>query len=156
MEIKEDSLVDLGFVNRLTNLPITPREKEILFDFLGDFNKAWCKKASALGVIISANLFDHNKKPSITHSLDTGAAWMSLALEGARRGYVVHGMQGFDYEKVRKGLNIPTTFTVEAMFAIGKFADPSTLPKEMAEKEVPSQRRKVEEFTNFEGKFKWK
>ena len=30
MEIKEDSLVDLGFVNRLTNLPVTPREKEIL------------------------------------------------------------------------------------------------------------------------------
>ena len=30
MVIKEKSLIDLGFVNRLTELPITNREKEIL------------------------------------------------------------------------------------------------------------------------------
>ena len=134
----------------------TPKEKEKLFGLLGDFNKAWCKKAAALGVIISHDLFEHNNKPAVTHSLDTGAAWISLALEGARRGLVVHGMQGFDYEKARKVLNIPKEYTVEAMFAIGKLADASTLPKEIAEGEVPSQRKKVEEFTNFEGKFEWK
>lgn len=31
MEIKENGLIDLGFVNRLTELPITHREKEVLF-----------------------------------------------------------------------------------------------------------------------------
>ena len=30
MNVRENEIVDLGFVNRLTNLPITNREKEVL------------------------------------------------------------------------------------------------------------------------------
>ena len=30
LDLKESSLIDLGFVNRITELPITNREKEIL------------------------------------------------------------------------------------------------------------------------------
>jgi hypothetical protein len=33
---------------------------------------------------------------------------------------LVHGMQGFDYEKARIGLEIPDNFDVMAMIAIGK------------------------------------
>ena len=131
------------------------KEKGQFMNFLGDFNRQWCKNASALVVIVSSNLFDHNKNPSKTHSFDTGAAWMSLALEGARRGLVVHGMEGFEYEKVRKELNIPQTYTVEAMCAIGKPGKLGVLSPEMAKREVPSGRKKVGEFLNLEGKFVW-
>ncbi len=131
------------------------KEKGQFMNFLGDFNRQWCKNASALVVIVSSNLFDHNKKASITHSFDTGAAWMSLALEGARRGFVVHGMEGFDYEKVRTELKIPQTYTVEAMCAIGKPGKLSVLSPEMAKREVPSGRKKMNEFVNLDGKFEW-
>ena len=134
----------------------TGKEKKKFMEFLGDFNRQWCKNASALVVIVSSNLFDYNKTPSKTHSFDTGAAWMSLALEGARRGYVVHGMEGFDYDKVRQVLGIPSSYTVEAMCAIGKPAAASILPEEIAKREVPSQRKPVQEFVNLEGKFGWR
>jgi nitroreductase len=62
------------------------------FSFLVDFNKSWCEKAALLGVIAAETLFEKNKKPSITHALDTGAAWENLALEGNSRNLVVHGM----------------------------------------------------------------
>ena len=40
MELRENNLLDLGFVNRLTELPITNREKEVLFHLAhGETNK---------------------------------------------------------------------------------------------------------------------
>ncbi len=134
----------------------TAEQKEKFMDFLVDFNKQWCKNAGALVLILSANNFTHNNQPAQTHSFDTGAAWMSLALEGARRNLVVHGIQGFDYDKVRTVLNIPDNYTIEAMFAVGKFAKKKVLPKDMQEKETPSGRKEVSEFVNWDGVCSWK
>lgn len=122
------------------------------FDLMGEFNQNWTKNAAALVVFISRTHFDFNGEPSVTHSFDTGAAWENLALQGWLKGLVVHGMQGFDYERARKELNIPEGFRVEAMAAIGKPADPSTLPDDLLAKETPSDRRKLEK-TICEGPF---
>lgn len=123
------------------------------FDLLVDFNKGWCDKAAVLGVITSSKIFEQNKKPSVTHSLDAGAAWENLGLEGNSRDLVVHGMEGFDYEKARKALKVPDEYDVLAMFAIGKPAPKETLPPELQKREAPSPRKKVSEFA-FEGGFK--
>lgn len=120
-------------------------EWEALFNLMVDFNKQWAKNAAVLVVVISHNYFDYNGKPSQTHSYDAGAAWMSLALEGSIRGLVIHGMQGFDYDKARKNLSIPDDYTVEAMIAIGKKAPKEKLPLEMQQKEFPSDRRSLSE-----------
>jgi len=130
-------------------------EWSVLFDLMVPFNQSWTKNAAALLVFVSKNNFDHNGKPCCTHSFDTGAAWMSLALEGSSRGYVVHGMQGFDYEKARKNLNIPEDHTVEAMAAIGKRAPKENLPEDLRKKEEPSLRRPMEEIV-FQGKLQKK
>jgi nitroreductase len=123
------------------------------FDLLVDFNKQWCQKAALLGLIASHKTFERNNKPSPTHSLDAGAAWENLALEGTSRGLVVHGMEGFDYSKARKDLNIPESYEVLSMFAVGKRAPKEDLPEEMQRKETPASRKKVAEFA-FEGGFK--
>src|SRR5436190_18626731 len=52
-----------------------------LFALLADGNKAWCDKAGALIVVTSKNLSQRGQLAR-THSFDTGAAWMSLALQG--------------------------------------------------------------------------
>ena len=124
--------------------------------FLVPFNQSWCKNAAALVVIISRNKSDYKDKPNPTHSFDTGAAWVSIALEGARRGYVVHGMAGYDEKRVREELKIPNLFTIEAMCAIGKIAKPEVLPKEIAKSEKPNQRKKLKDIVNWKGKFEWK
>jgi nitroreductase len=77
-------------------------------------------KSYKLVVVISGKNFEYNKKYSITHQYDAGAAWENLALEASSRGLVAHGMQGFDYEKARIELEIPDNFDVMAMIAIGK------------------------------------
>ena len=78
---------------------------------------------------------------------------MSLALEGCRRGYVVHGMEGFDFEKARKDLEIPDDYQVEAMAAIGKRAPKESLPPELQKREAPSPRKELNKII-IEGKFR--
>jgi len=132
----------------------TEKDKEEFMAFLGDFNKQWCKNAGALVIVLSANTFD-NDQPSKTHSFDTGAAWMSLALEGARREFVVHGMEGVDYDKIKQVLQVSENFTVEMMIAIGKFGKRSQLLGELKKRELPSLRKKLDEIISWNS-FKWR
>jgi len=126
---------------------------QTFFDLLVEANKVWAKNAAVLVVFISRKIFDHNDEPSITHSYDAGAAWENFALQGCRQNLVVHGMEGFDYERARTDLRIPDEFQVEAMAAVGKPGPKELLPEKLRGRESPNDRRKLSE-SIFEGPFK--
>ncbi|MDA8098088.1 MAG: nitroreductase family protein [Nitrospiraceae bacterium] len=136
------------FLYALRNTP----HWETFYNLLTPGNQSWCRSAAALFVIISKTTFDHNNKPARTHSYDAGAAWFSFALQGVSMGLVVHGMQGFNYDRAREDLGVPEGYQVEAMAAVGRPGDPDDLPLALQEREVPSQRKKVDEIA-FEGGF---
>jgi nitroreductase len=117
----------------------------VFFDLLFEANKSWAKNAAVLVLFISRKTFDYNDEPSITHSYDTGAAWENFALQGWRQGFVVHGMEGFDYERARVDLSIPEEFQVEAMAAVGKPGAKESLPEKLRKRESPNDRRKLTE-----------
>ncbi len=123
----------------------------LFLDLLVESNKVWCVNAAALAVLISKTTFE-NGKPCRTHSYDCGAAWMSLALQGSMMDLVVHGMQGFDYERARTALNIPDDCQVEAMAAIGRPGPIDGLPEALQVRETPGDRRSLEQ-TICEGAF---
>jgi len=125
---------------------------QTFFELLVDANKAWAKNAAVLVVFISRKFFDHNDEPSVTHSYDTGAAWENFALQGFHQRLVVHGMEGFDYERARKELRIPDEFQVEAMAAVGRPGPKEVLPEKLQARESPNDRRKLAESV-FEGPF---
>jgi nitroreductase len=122
------------------------------FDLLVEGNQAWCDRAAMLGVVLSHKVFTRNGKPNPVHTFDAGLAYENLALQGAAMGLVVHGMQGFDFERARRDLNVPDDYSVDAMFAVGRPGDPANLPDKMRDMEKPSGRKPVEEFI-CEGKF---
>ena len=122
------------------------------FELLVDFNKQWCKNAAVLILIISQDTFSYNGKPCRTHSFDTGAAWMSFALQGHLNGLVVHAMEGFDYERARIAAAVPVGYTIECMVAVGQPGARESLPAELQSKEEQSDRKSVSEFV-FEGHF---
>ena len=127
---------------------------QTFFDLMVPQNQVWTKNAAALLVFISKTTFDFNGKPYPTHSFDTGAAWENLALQAWLKGYVAHGMQGFDYDKAKTALDIPEGFRVEAMAAVGRPGKKEDLPPENQKREAPSERKKLSEIV-CEGKFSW-
>jgi len=122
------------------------------FDVIIEFNQGWTKHAAVLMVVVSRKTFESNDQAAPTHSFDAGAAWQNLALQGSTMGLVVHGMQGFDYEKARAVLNIPEHFQVDAMIAVGKPGKREDLPEDLQEREQPSDRKPVAEIV-IEGGF---
>lgn len=113
---------------------------EMFFGWLGEFNQSWCVNASALVVTLSRKKSFYKDASQRTHSFEAGAAYENLALEGAARGLVVHGMAGFDYDKVHEDLGLNDDWQVEMMAAIGVLGKTEDLPEELQEREVPSER----------------
>lgn len=117
--------------------------------FLGllvEANQAWAHTAAALVLVISKKTFTRNGSDNRVHVFDAGAAWQNLALQGADIGLVVHGMAGFDMDRARAELRIPDDFSIIAMVAVGRPGPLENLPESMRAGEVPSGRKKVEEF----------
>ena len=154
-EIEEEELMTLfeaarwapsAYNNQPWRILYARRQSEhwpLFFGLLAETNKAWARNAAALLLFVSKTTFDHNGKPSITHSFDTGAAWENLALQGFLKDYVVHGMQGFDYDRARKSLGVPDEFSIEAMVAVGRPGKKELLPEAMQGRESPVNRREL-------------
>ena len=124
---------------------------DTIFNLMNEGNQVWAKNAAVLIVVISKTTFDSGK-PARTHSYDAGAAWVSLALQGSLLNLVVHGMQGFDYDRAKQELQVPDDYQVEAMIAIGRHGKKEDLPDYLQEREFPSPRKKVSEIA-MEGMF---
>ena len=65
--------------------------------------------AAMLVVILAHKVFSKNGKPNPVHLFDSGCAFENLALQGTAMGLVVHGMQGFDYDKAQLRSKCRTT-----------------------------------------------
>ena len=120
-----------------------------LFGLLGEKNQRWVKHGALLVVVLSTAT-DPTGKVLRTHTFDAGAAWENIALQASAMGLVIHGMQGFDYDRARSELQVPEQMTVEATFIVGRPGSVADLPEDLQEREKPSQRRPVAEFA-FEG-----
>jgi nitroreductase len=127
---------------------------QAFFDLMVPQNQEWTKDAAALFVFVSKSTFDFNGKPYPTHSFDTGAAWENFALQAWLKGYVVHGMQGFDYDRAKSTLKIPDGYRVEAMIAVGKPGKKEDLSEQNQKREAPSDRKKLSEIV-CAGPFRW-
>ena len=121
---------------------------------LSNTNKSWAAKAAALIAFVSKQTLEFGDKvvASPTHSFDTGAAWMSFALQASLAGWHTHGMAGFDGERLRGVLAVPETFAIDAVAAIGKIGDGADLPENLRAREVPSDRKSLADLV-FSGSF---
>ena len=122
------------------------------FNILVEANQVWCKNAAVLLVILSKKTFTKNGKPNPVHTFDAGLSTMNLMLQATAMGLIAHGMAGFDRDKARADLKFSDDYQPEAMIAIGWPGDPDKLPKELAEREVVTDRKKIAEFAH-EGVF---
>lgn len=127
-------------------------------DFLMTGNKAWAREAGALVIVISKTHYvtaSHTEpRFTRTHSFDTGAATFAFQLQAMKLGYHTHPMGGIHQDKIRTDLGLPDEgFVIEAAIAVGRKAEADTVPDNLKEREVPSQRMAIADFA-FYGTFK--
>jgi nitroreductase len=118
---------------------------QTFYELLAEGNRLWCVRAGALLCVVAKTTFG-NGIPMRTHAFDTGAAWMSLALQASRMSLVAHGMGGFDYDAARIKLNVPEDFAVMCMVALGKPGRLEDLPEKLQAREQPNDRMLAETF----------
>lgn len=126
-------------------LPGTPGFEAIL-GALVPFNQAWARRAGALIAVCSATESTApgttEAKPMRNHAFDTGAAWMSLALQAEKLGWRTHAMGGFDEAALRAALNVPDgRFAVQCVVAVGRQGDKSVLDEGLQAREMPNGRQ---------------
>jgi nitroreductase len=117
-------------------------------DTLTGNNPVWAGKAAALFVVASKESVTNREGaevPNRTAGFDTGAAWMSLALQAKAMGLAAHAMGGFDREKLAAAVALPPGHMLHCVVAVGEQGPAEALPEDLAAREKPSQRKPVAE-----------
>ena len=118
---------------------------------LAEKNQRWARNAPILIASLADSQFGHNDKPNRWAQYDTGAATVSLHLQGVELGLVVHQMGGFDKTKLAETFAIPERLTPMAMIAVGHPAPASTLDEDFRDGETGPRERKPMAEIAFEG-----
>lgn len=111
-------------------------------------NRTWAARAPVLVLSVASMSFEMTGKPNRHAFHDTGLATENLILQAAVHGLMARQMAGFDIEKARAGLGIPSGYEPVAMIAIGYPGNPDSLPERLRERELqPRSRRPIGEWT---------
>jgi nitroreductase len=133
-----------------TYIYATRDDKELwqkLFGCLVEANKLWAKDAPLLILSLSRKTFQRNDQPNGYAHYDLGAANSFLALQAADLGLELRQMGGYNHVMAKELLNIPDTFVLGTMIAVGYPGNPQLLPEDLRSRELaPRERYTQSEF----------
>ena len=114
--------------------------REKLNMVLNPFNRVWATKAPLLILVFSKN--HSNGKENRNSKFDTGAAWMSIAIQAKIMGMNTRAMGGIDLQMANhvSGLSEKDYSSICAI-AVGFSADDKN-----SSENIPNSRRKINEF----------
>lgn len=120
---------------------------------LNESNQRWAKKASALLFTAAKKTFARDGKPNRYALHDLGLAVENLVLQALADGWHAHQMAGIDAGAVRERYAVPEDFETLTAIALGKLADPATLPDPLREREQKPRERLPLSDIAFAGRF---
>ena len=128
-----------------------------LFALLEPGNQKWVQTASALVFLVSKTMrtrTDGVEVANRAHAFDAGAACAMLALQARLMGYHAHAMGGILLDEVLPALGFPDNgYRAEVAIAVGRAANPDSLTGEQRLREVPNQRKALDEVA-FKGMYR--
>jgi nitroreductase len=110
-------------------------------------NRKWAYRAPVLILSVASLNFEDDSTPNRHAVHDTGMAVENLVLQATALGLAAHQMAGFDVEKARADLKIPSGYEPVAMIAVGYPGDPAQLSDHLRAREAqPRVRKPLTEF----------
>jgi nitroreductase len=110
-------------------------------------NKEWALNAPVL-ILGTANTRNASSGAPNAYALyDLGAASSYLTLQAAALGLVAHQMAGYDHEAARQALEIPESYALGSVIALGYQGEPAALPNDqlIARETAPRERMPLSE-----------
>lgn len=120
-----------------------PEKREKLVSALVPKNQRWAAKCPLLIFALARKNFKQGARENRHAAFDTGAAWLSLALQARRLGLYAHAMAGFKQDKAYEVLGVSKDeYHVMAAIAVGRKDESSAeLPEDLLEMESPNTRK---------------
>ena len=111
--------------------PKTDEQRERFLDLLAEGNRVWAKRAGGIFFLAAKRTLSETGEQNRHYAFDTGAAWMSLALQAHLLGMSAHAMGGFDEERAYKALGIAKKdYEIFAAIAVGRPTQQATASEE--------------------------
>lgn len=114
---------------------------KVFIDLMTEPNKVWAKTAPVLVLALAQVVSVYKNRPNRLAFYETGMAVSNLLLQATSMDLLVHQMAGYDHERAKEVLVIPTRYEPAAMMAIGYKGDPSQLPEKVAAREKKERTR---------------
>ena len=110
-------------------------------------SNSWAKAAPVLALSVARMTLAGDVKPNRYAFHDTGMAVANLLAQATAEGLFVHQMGGFDVEKARHDLDVPSGHDPVAMMAIGYYGSPANAATGLRDREIsPRTRKRLDEF----------
>jgi nitroreductase len=119
-----------------------PADYDRLLACLLEGNRKWAYRAPVLMLSVARMDFEEDGRPNRHAFHDVGLATENLLLQVSALGLVAHPMAGFDIEKARADLKIPSGYEPVAMIAVGYPGELSVLPDYLQQRELKPRERK--------------
>ena len=114
---------------------------KVLLDLLSEANQVWASTAPLLVMPLAQVISVYKNRPDRLAFYETGMAVGNLLAQATAMGLMVHQMSGYDLERAKETLVIPTRYEPMTMMAIGYKGDPAKLPAEVAARESRERTR---------------
>lgn len=116
-------------------------EYKTILGLMAEANQVWAKSAPLLVMPLAQVISTHKNRPNRLASYEVGMAVGNLLVQATAMGLVTHQMSGYDEERAKVELIIPTRYEPMSIIAIGYKGDPKQLPEEVAAREKKERTR---------------
>ena len=120
---------------------------------LNPSNQVWADKAPVLILNLVHRTLSKNGQENYHARHDLGLATAQLTAQATALGMGLHILGGFNAEMVRTAFEIPDTYDLVSVIALGFPGDPESLPEHLQQRELQhSPRRPLSELVHY-GRF---
>ena len=114
---------------------------KVLLDLLTEPNRVWASTAPLLVMPLAQVISTYKNRPNKLAFYETGMAVGNLMVQATAMGLMVHQMAGYDLDRAKEILVIPSRYEPMTIMAIGYKGDPAKLPAEVAAREKRERTR---------------
>jgi nitroreductase len=114
---------------------------KVFLDLMSEANQVWASTAPLLVLPLAQVISIYKNRPNRLAFYETGMAVGNLLVQATAMGLMVHQLGGYDVERTKETLVIPTRYEPMAMMAIGYKGDASKLPGDVAARENKERTR---------------